>query len=322
MATPNDPQPNGLFAQRLTFTDCDAWVAAVKTWSLDFQQLDRGALNASLEATGIGGLAILRVKLSRQFHQSGAPPEGTISVGFPDDPGSIRWEGAAVGSSTIQNFSRGSGFDCVSLPGFGAHTLSIPPESLADECLALGIEFDDVRMRRGPTQINLNPTEFQQLGNLVRQLRVFLQQPERAITPALELVADIRALLAMNLAHVVPGSTDVDLAARQRGVDNAIAAIRSTGGMISIAEVCQLSAISARSLSRGFSERFGLSTKQYIIATRLTEVRRRLKSGRASVTEAAFDSGFSHLGRLSSDYRSMFGELPSQTLRDAGKLTQ
>ncbi len=37
--------------------------------------------------------------------------------------------------------------------------------------------------------------------------------------------------------------------------------------------------------------------------------------GSAHVIEIAFGWGFTHMGQFSSDYRHMFGEKPSETLR-------
>ena len=46
------------------------------------------------------------------------------------------------------------------------------------------------------------------------------------------------------------------------------------------------------------------------------ELRRRQR-GQRSVSEIALDWGFSHFGQFAQDYRHLFGELPSETLRTA-----
>lgn len=54
---------------------------------------------------------------------------------------------------------------------------------------------------------------------------------------------------------------------------------------------------------------------------RLNRVRRELKTERPrfdSVQEAAARWGFWHLSHFSAEYKTMFGELPSDTLRRAG----
>jgi AraC family ethanolamine operon transcriptional activator len=51
---------------------------------------------------------------------------------------------------------------------------------------------------------------------------------------------------------------------------------------------------------------------------RLTEARRLLLTGDprvATVTSAAAQAGFWHMAQFAQDYRNMFRELPSQTLR-------
>ena len=64
---------------------------------------------------------------------------------------------------------------------------------------------------------------------------------------------------------------------------------------------------------------------QYILARKLNQARLDLSAvdrSDISVTQAAMDNGFTNLGRFSDYYRKLFGELPSQTLRNATEQTR
>ena len=57
---------------------------------------------------------------------------------------------------------------------------------------------------------------------------------------------------------------------------------------------------------------------QYILTQRLHEARRLLRNTNVSVTEAAVELGFSTPSRFASQYRRLFGELPSATRSESG----
>ena len=132
---------------------------------------------------------------------------------------------------------------------------------------------------------------------------------------ARDLASDIRYLLALAICGSETEASTLSAAARYRAVDRALELICARNGQTSIPAVCRYAAASARTLSRGFKERFGISTKRYMVATSLAGARKTLKRGRASVTEAASQFGFWQLGQFSADYMAMFGELPSETLK-------
>ncbi len=58
------------------------------------------------------------------------------------------------------------------------------------------------------------------------------------------------------------------------------------------------------------------SPMQHLKNMRLDAARRQLQSGQTTVTRAAVEFGFMHLGRFSSFYRQRFNELPKETLGD------
>ncbi len=86
---------------------------------------------------------------------------------------------------------------------------------------------------------------------------------------------------------------------------------------ITMKDLVAVANISARSIHQAFSKYRGYSPKSLLRSVRLERARERLLTADTgeSVTGIAFDCGFGHLGRFSTDYRKRFGELPSQTLR-------
>ncbi|MFC6668794.1 AraC family transcriptional regulator [Marinobacterium aestuariivivens] len=86
---------------------------------------------------------------------------------------------------------------------------------------------------------------------------------------------------------------------------------------IGVEELAGLCNVSIRTLYNVFAKEVGTTPKLFIKQMKLQSLHNDLKQGvgARNVTEIALDYGFSHLGRFSSDYRKMFGELPSETLR-------
>jgi AraC-like DNA-binding protein len=88
--------------------------------------------------------------------------------------------------------------------------------------------------------------------------------------------------------------------------------------VVTIADLCCAADTSQRTLTRVFHESFDVSPARYLRLRRLNQVRAHLRRAApppASVTAAATRFGFFELGRFAGEYRRLFGELPSDTLR-------
>ncbi len=89
---------------------------------------------------------------------------------------------------------------------------------------------------------------------------------------------------------------------------------------ISFDDLVTASGVSPRSLHAGFKKYYDVSPMAYLRNVRLDLARFELKqksSASTSVTEVAMNCGFSHLSKFASAYKERFGELPSETLRNA-----
>ncbi|MFL9886382.1 helix-turn-helix domain-containing protein [Paraburkholderia agricolaris] len=88
----------------------------------------------------------------------------------------------------------------------------------------------------------------------------------------------------------------------------------------SVLDLCSELRICRRTLQKSFLQVTGQSPSSYLRAVRLCGVRRLLRSTLANqmtIANAAARWGFFHLGNFASDYRRLFGELPSRTPRFA-----
>jgi AraC-like DNA-binding protein len=85
------------------------------------------------------------------------------------------------------------------------------------------------------------------------------------------------------------------------------------------AEICSAIGVSERLLRACCAEFLGISAGKYMRVQRINLVRVALNSsdGNASVASIARRYGFTELGRFAVDYRTIFGERPSATLRRA-----
>lgn len=86
---------------------------------------------------------------------------------------------------------------------------------------------------------------------------------------------------------------------------------------ILIEDLIEVAGVSARALFDGFRRFRGTSPMAFLKSVRLERVHEDLKNARhgENVTEIACRWHFYQLGRFSAQYRQIFGELPSETLR-------
>ena len=87
---------------------------------------------------------------------------------------------------------------------------------------------------------------------------------------------------------------------------------------VSLADITAAAGVHVTTLLKGFQQHYEISPMAYLKQKRLEAARRTLLAAEpltTSITEVATQWGFFHLGRFARDYRQLFGELPSETLK-------
>jgi AraC-like DNA-binding protein len=83
---------------------------------------------------------------------------------------------------------------------------------------------------------------------------------------------------------------------------------------LSSEEIAKKSGLSVRNLNRLFLKEFGLSPKQVITFYRIDHAKKLLSSGKKTVTDTAFEVGYSSLSQFISTFRKHTGQIPSSYL--------
>lgn len=93
--------------------------------------------------------------------------------------------------------------------------------------------------------------------------------------------------------------------------------IENSSAAINVPDLCREFRVSRRTLQYCFQDVLGMSPISYLRAIRLNGVRRDLRSPARppTVQDTAAAWGFWHLGQFARDYRKLFGENPSDSLR-------
>ncbi len=115
-----------------------------------------------------------------------------------------------------------------------------------------------------------------------------------------------------NISHLLKERADVSTTHLRRAVEFIRANYYDT---ITLEDIAQAAQVHHRTLQTAFREQLQMSPMLFLRNVRLDNARFHLlqRHNRASVSEIAYDCGYSHLGRFSRDFRDRFGHAPSQT---------
>lgn len=243
----------------------------------------------------VGGSAEIAVGAHRQRFQ-----QDLACVASPSQSMNMRW-------------SSNCGFYTVRLD---RHTVEQKLAQLLGQPLQAPLVFEPVFALSSPAgSAWSNAVEFTR-----KQLQLPL--PATASTPLLRHLEDA---LCLHLLQLIPHNYSAHLHRQPgdltpRSIKRACSYINAHIEQgITLEQLAETTGVAAATLTRHFQYYLGESPMKYVRGKKLEQVHALLQHGTAdhSVTDIALRYGFNHLGRFADYYRRRYGELPSDTLRQA-----
>ena len=302
------------------FEDFDALAAASKPWDVQFSQVDGGRFSGRATLSSTLDIHIAHEVWRSGLLVTGSAPRGTTNIGLVKSaPAGVRSLGREL--DVMRSAPAGG-------PGHEIHFMAPGPTELVTlaveqrvfeqhvsanygiDAHAIGRDWY-IRPVNGAADCNAR-------ADALITLQSVLIHPATRSSEARHRLQQAVLHIAFDGLDIAPENDIASPATRRRVARRAEEVLRSRmDSPPSLGELCGLVEASQRTLHLAFSEAFGMAPKPYLRALRLNAARRRLRRCEGTVTEIAAELGFFHFARFSGEYRDLFGELPSETLRRA-----
>lgn len=308
---------------RVTNTDVSEQAASLRRWDQVYEQITPGRFIGTLHEVCFRSVQLFRETTSQAVHEAGGSWDGSRSFGLPLAlPGAALFRGKPLLPGRVMTLCGSEELEFYAPRGFDLLGVSVDEEVLREH--ACHVEDRDIdRLLERRSFVVPAP---ERLAMFRDTLSAMLDSLDANPT-ALRFEPTQRVLEETVLGAIVAMADGDDPVAapvsngREQVVDRARAYMQAhIDEPITIAGLCLALRLSRRTLQYSFQEVLGINPVRFLRALRLNGVRRELRSPTATATvqDIAARWGFWHLGHFIGDYKHMFGELPSETLRAHG----
>lgn len=298
--------------------DADEQAASMHDWNQRYEQLSAGRFDGVVDELRVGPAQVFAESANQVVMQAGHHSGDRLSIALVRTNGAPGWYcGHRLTGEHLIGISSQGDFDLVASVGMQILALSVDTQTL--RTLATQLDGPDAQLPEVPTVQHPPPTALNQVRTLLGTALSLGQN----IAPGGGHAA-ARRMLVLSLCDALLGcighgtatsALPASAASRRRIVGRARQYMQDhVHEVIAVPDLCQAIGTSRRALQYAFEEVMQISPVTYLRTMRLNRVRSELRQCPAStVGDVAARWGFWHPSRFASEYKALFGELPSTT---------
>jgi len=320
------PVPNGLHQIRTVEAhDADDQANNLTAWEQSYDQITCGQFHGVLAELQMPQMQVFLEKTSQAVRQSCCVWPDAFWFGLQGHADSRRINGRINGrlgdADTIMVRPGNCEFELVTPADYAIYGIVIQRNALLGAADQIGCRIDWTQLARAEVLHVAESAKKACLQMLARLISEYEVCSEHKPVASLEFPrqAVMMAILSLLDTSEVDSSVSGSFMRRRRIVAQARDHVLGhRDQVITVPELCERLHVSRRTLQYCFEDVLGISPIQYLRIIRLNGARRHLRenlSGSRTVRDVAADWGFWHLSQFSSDYRKLFGQSPSESLR-------
>ncbi|SIT45208.1 Transcriptional regulator, AraC family [Paraburkholderia piptadeniae] len=315
-----------VFVHHQFFDDADQHAAALRGWDQRYDQIGPGAFRSAVKQIELNGVHLFHESANLRVVQRGHLPPDQMTFGVPlTGAGAFTFGGARIDRGAFVMAPGGEPFEFHSPDEMSLVGVVIGSDMLQGIADSAGVDLTDALFRR--TVVDIPNAACARAGlQIAALLESVLAQPDAFDDARAQqaLRSRVGEVLVDLLAYHVPASTNRLTHACQSDIVRRIHdfVIEHPEEPFDIQSLCTQLRVSRRTVQNSFQAVVQTNPLTYVRSLRLSQVRRLLLDTRQadlSVSDAAVQWGFVHLGHFANAYKAQFGELPSQTARRSSR---
>ena len=309
--------------QKLLARDVDEHAANLGKWNQSYNQISSGSFRGTVSEVWIGDMQVFREVTTQSVVEHGQAWAGSRLFGVPMAmSGNGSFCDRPLRDDSLFTFGPGAEFSVQSPKEFDVVGIAIKEEDYQRAVTSLA--------GAGSTRLSLADPAVLSCRSGLAELRAFLDSlfdvldENPAILSHATVQKTVYSALMGHLCGSMQAASDIPAPLATYQARKAIVeaarnhVLANPYDAVTIAELCEVLNTSRRTIQYCFHEVLNTNPVQYLRAIRLNSVRRELRAANPATTQVqdvAARWGFWHMSHFASDYRAMFGELPSDTLR-------
>lgn len=317
-----------LITQDRNIDSADQFASALRHWHIDVRQLASQSLKGQLSRIDFDRISLTKLVVNCQIEIDAHKSSNNLwfmTLGANQE-GPHFSQGTPVGPNCIFGCNPQQQINFVSAPqGTQLLILEMDQACLARQFADKNLPFSEGLLTNDmivpeAAQMTLYTRYLQQIFNLLHHQPAMLSNAARVEVIQANLIASLVTILSAPREAASPRPLyRADIVEAARAYINL-----NIHRPISLDELSKTVCASRRSLIYAFQDIYGMGPITYLKYLRLNHVRVALRKGKPeyeTVTNIASLWGFRSLGHFARDYRLMFGESPSETLKASGQQT-
>ncbi|MBE0379965.1 helix-turn-helix domain-containing protein [Pseudoalteromonas prydzensis] len=300
----------------LTTTDVDQQADNLTNWQQKYDQVSDGCFYGCIDEVAFNDLQVFKEFTQRALRQQCKVWPNALWLGIPAHSQQSKINGLSIAENQLMCRPSDCNFELITPEQFNIYGMVINQDALQQIAQQQGLSLLGIT-NQGSPRITTSHQAVIRARQCIEQV---IYAHGCGASAALQ--HDILLNLVLQLLQSKQPQQKVTPSYKHRKlvVDRAKEFIvNHPDNVVTITQLCEFTYVCRRTLQYSFETILGINPLRFLRITRLNQIRRELSDPQINkpIATVAANWGFWHPGQFAKDYKQLFGENPSQTLKRA-----